>query len=90
MYTVHAMYALFSPLPPPLDLSVKSLKYILNDMCTCNTRKWQNNRNSKIASNFIFLFQIMANKKHGKQNRKRCGIYKRHFLYPQLKFVGLK
>ena len=39
---------------------------------------------------FYFLFQSMVNKKHGKQNRKKCVIYKRHFLYEQLKFVGLK
>ena len=39
---------------------------------------------------FYFLFQIMVNKKHGKQNQKKCGIYKRNFLYAQLKFVGLK
>ena len=32
---------------------------------------------------FYFLFQIMVNKKHGKQNRKKCGIYKRHFLFTQ-------
>ena len=32
----------------------------------------------------------MVNKKDGKQNRKKYGIYKRHFLYAQLKFVGLK
>mgnify|MGYP003692038889 CR=1 FL=1 len=38
---------------------------------------------------FYFLFQIMVNKKNGKQNRK-CGIYKRHLFYAQLKFVGLK
>ena len=39
---------------------------------------------------FYFLFQIMVNKKRGKQNRKKIWIYKRHFLYAQLKFVGLK
>ena len=27
-----------------------------------------------------FVLQIMVNKKHGKQNRKKCGIHKRHFL----------
>ena len=32
-----------------------------------------------------FLFQIMVNKKHGKQNRKKCGIYKRHFFLCKLK-----
>ena len=32
---------------------------------------------------FYFLFQIMVNKKDGKQNRKKCGIYKKHFLYVQ-------
>ena len=32
----------------------------------------------------------MVNKKHGKQNPKKCGIYKMYFLYAQLKFVGLK
>ena len=35
----------------------------------------------------LLLFQIMVNKKHGKQ---KSGIYERHFLYAQLKFVGLK
>ena len=30
----------------------------------------------------------MVNKKHGKQNRKKCGIYQRHFFQAQLKFVG--
>ena len=39
---------------------------------------------------FYFLFQIMVNKKHGKQKPKKCGIYKSDFLYAQLKFVGLK
>ena len=39
---------------------------------------------------FYFLFQIMVNKKDGKQNWKKGGIYKRHFLYTQLKFVDLK
>ena len=39
---------------------------------------------------FYFLFQNMVNNKHGKQNRKEFRIYKRHFLYAQLKFVGLK
>ena len=32
----------------------------------------------------------MVNKKDGKQNRKKGGIYKRRLLYAQLKFVGLK
>ena len=32
----------------------------------------------------------MVNKKDGKQNRKKIGIYKWHFIYAQLKFVGLK
>ena len=40
---------------------------------------------------FYFLFKIMVNKKDGKQNRKKCGIYKRHFLYAQLKLIdGVK
>ena len=34
---------------------------------------------------FYFLFQIMVNKKHGKQNRKKCGIYKRHFSLRTIK-----
>ena len=43
----------------------------------------------------LILFSVSKHgkqcKKHGiKQNRKKCGIYKRHFLYAQLKFVGLK
>ena len=33
----------------------------------------------------LFFVQIMVNK-----TKKKCGIYKRHFLYAQLKFVSLK
>ena len=36
---------------------------------------------NSIIAWFYFLFQIMVNK---------CGIYKRLFLYAQLKIVGLK
>ena len=40
---------------------------------------------------FYFLFQITVSKKHGKQNRKKCEIYKRYFLYAQLKLIdGVK
>ena len=45
------------------------------------------------ASIHLILFFVSN---HGKQENmvnkteKKCGIYKRHFLYAQLKFVGLK
>ena len=44
------------------------------------------------ASMHLILFFVSNHGKQEsfKQNRKKCGIYKRHFLYAQLKFVGLK
>ena len=37
----------------------------------------------------LFYFSNHGKKIYGKQNQQKCGIYKRHFLYAQLKFVSL-